>query len=761
MAATNFVSPGTYVREIDRSLYVSALAGTSIGMVGTSTWGPVNSAREVTNHNQLFTEYGPLSGLAANGKTPKHPMMYAAARYLRKGRRARLVRITDGDEKTATYRALDNTGKIALKFKALYPGTRGNRLRLEIDDAKNKPVGTDFKRISVIDENPNDGTQVTLEAFDRLSGDYENLYDNYYDQIFNGASNNFPGSEYVRIEDVPPSVATFNPASNNPPVTAPATLTPVYSASGKLTGNKPYYVAYTWYSDSGESLASATASVTLTQTQYTAEVVDAEDGTTGSTGTLANTPVLPGSVTITSTLGAITDNGLGTGWIRVSTGAAVVGSLNYSSGVFSVTWWANTAGSGNVTATYKKGGNALTFVVPSKSGVTQTSGSVPAAGVMIYIGETSTDLRYAASNVASSGGPTTVTVTKVGPNLDPANSSTGAPYALVGGLDGDVAVSASDIRGTRPGSGSQLATGLKIFEDQDGQDITLLAVPGVSDAAVVGDVISVCELRSDCLGIVDPPFGLDVDNVIKYHNGDSLVGNVTVDYGTAEDTATTVALDSSYGALYYPWLKIRDDDNSVEIWIPPSAGATEVIANNDYVAEPWFAAAGPNRGTLFDILDLELRTTQGERDSLYSGGNAVNPIVAFAGQGVQVYGQRTLQRKPTALDRINVRRLLIFLRKAIGEAVRALVFEQNDATLWREFTGVVRPILQSVKTRRGLRDFRVQMDSTTNTDAVIENNQAVGRIYLKPTKTAEIIIVEFVVTAQGTTFSETVTAGNF
>lgn len=750
MAATNFVSPGSYVREIDRSLYVSALAGTSIGMVGVATWGPVNSSREVTNHNQLFTEYGPLSGLGPDGKTPKHPMIYAAARYLRKGRRARLVRVTDGTETYAKYRALDGTGKIALKFQALYPGTRGNRLRVEIDDAKNKPTGTDFKRINVIDEAA-DGSLTTLESYDRLSGDYENNFENYYDEIFNGASNNFPGSEYLRIEDVPPSLATFTPSMQSPPSTAPANLAQAYDANGKLTANKTYYVAYTWYSATGETLASATKSITLTQTQYTGVNVGTGAGTTSpAISTLANLPVVPGSVTITSVNGSVTDNGTG-GW--VTTGPAASGTINYATGVITLTWDSAVA-SGAITASYTQGGNAIKFDVPSRSGITN------ALGAMIYIGEESTNLRYAKSDVASTMGITTVTVNKVGPNLDPANSSTGAPYALTGGTDGDSAVGASDIRGTRPSGGSQLATGLKIFEDQDSQDITLLTAPGISDAAVVNEVISICELRSDCLGIVDPPFGLDVDNIIKYHNGDALVGNVTVDYGTTEDTHPTVALDSSYGAIYYPWLKIRDDDNSVDIWIPPSAGATEVIANNDYVAEPWFAAAGPNRGTLLDILDLELRATQGERDSMYSGGNAINPIVAFAGQGVQVYGNRTLQRKPTALDRINVRRLLIFLRKAIGDAVRALVFEQNDATLWREFTGVVRPILQSVKTRRGLRDFRVQMDATTNTDAVIENNQAVGRIYLKPTKTAEIIIVEFVVTAQGATFSETVTTGN-
>jgi phage tail sheath protein FI len=179
-----------------------------------------------------------------------------------------------------------------------------------------------------------------------------------------------------------------------------------------------------------------------------------------------------------------------------------------------------------------------------------------------------------------------------------------------------------------------------------------------------------------------------------------------------------------------------------------------LAADTDQNDEVWFAFAGLLRGRLLGALDVEYSPVQGERDYMYSGGNAVNPIVSFPVDGICLFGQRTLQRASTALDRINVRRMLLYARKVIASAVRYLVFEPNDLMTWIRFVDLVSPYLRSIKARRGLEDFRVVCDETTNTPDRINNNDMVGKLFLKPTKTAEMIELEFTLLPTGATFEE-------
>lgn len=232
-----------------------------------------------------------------------------------------------------------------------------------------------------------------------------------------------------------------------------------------------------------------------------------------------------------------------------------------------------------------------------------------------------------------------------------------------------------------------------------------------------------------------------------------------------EDYDPTFALDSSYAALFWPWCQINDSYNSVntplgvsgqKLYLPPSAFAAEAIAFTDYVSDPWFAPAGLSRGRITGITKVQYTPNQGDRDILYSEGNAVNSIATFSQTGVAIWGQRTLQRTPTALDRINVRRLMIYLREQIRAASLRLVFEPNTPSMWRRFTGIVEPFLRSVKNRQGVIDYKIVMDSSTNPPEVVEQNMARGIIYIKPTKTAEIIVLDFVVTNQSSNFDETV-----
>ncbi len=226
----------------------------------------------------------------------------------------------------------------------------------------------------------------------------------------------------------------------------------------------------------------------------------------------------------------------------------------------------------------------------------------------------------------------------------------------------------------------------------------------------------------------------------------------------AGDSATTLAqavtqageIDTNYAAFYYPYVKTIDINTNKLITIPPSVLLPGVFAANDRVAAEWFAPAGLNRGGLVGAVSVLDKVTQSERDTLYEG--KVNPICQFPGQGIVVWGQKTLQDKPSALDRINVRRLLLTVRKYIASTSKYLVFEQNSSETRNRFLNIVNPYLESIQQRQGLYAFRVVMDETNNTPDVIDRNILKGAIYLQPTKTAEFIQIDFNILPTGASF---------
>ena len=215
--------------------------------------------------------------------------------------------------------------------------------------------------------------------------------------------------------------------------------------------------------------------------------------------------------------------------------------------------------------------------------------------------------------------------------------------------------------------------------------------------------------------------------------------------------ATANDIDSSYGAAYYPWVQTLDPATGQYVNVPASVMIPGVYAYNDKVAEPWFAPAGINRGGLSTVIRAASKLSQGVRDNLYVG--KVNPLATFPGQGVVVYGNKTLQTKASALDRINVRRLMIALKGYIGQIANGLVFQQNNASTRNSFLANVNPYLESVQQRQGLYAFKVVMDDSINNAAVIDRNELVGQIYLQPTKTAEFIYLNFTLTPTGASFS--------
>ena len=291
-------------------------------------------------------------------------------------------------------------------------------------------------------------------------------------------------------------------------------------------------------------------------------------------------------------------------------------------------------------------------------------------------------------------------------------------------------------------------TGLFSLENPETFDFNLLLIPGNSSGSVIGQALQFAEGRGDVLFLVDPPFGLRPQQVVDWHNGMLL-------------SDLTSAINSSYGALYWSWLKIFDQFNGGEIFIPPSGHVASVFSRTARVAEQWFAPAGLNRGRLLTALDVEFNPTMGERDLLYGSGNAVNPIVNFAQEGVTVFGQRTLQRRASALDRVNVRMLLIFLKKNLIRLLRNFLFEPNDRILWAQVRTAVEPFLEDVMARRGLTAFKVVVDETNNTPERIDRNELWVSVFIKPTRAVEFVVLNLVIlrTEASFTSEEVLAAG--
>jgi hypothetical protein len=274
---------------------------------------------------------------------------------------------------------------------------------------------------------------------------------------------------------------------------------------------------------------------------------------------------------------------------------------------------------------------------------------------------------------------------------------------------------------------------INAISNADEYDINLVVTPGIirsEHPTITNRVIDMVEDRQDCFYIAD---------------------FVNVGASITEATEKANEVDSNYVATYYPWIKTVDANTNKLIPVPPSVLMPAVFAANDRLAAEWFAPAGLNRGGIIGAVSVLNRLTHSERDTLYE--NKVNPIAAFPGQGIVAFGQKTLQDRASALDRINVRRLLITVKKFIASTSRFLVFEQNTATTRARFLNTVNPYLEAIQQRQGLYAFRVVMDETNNTPDVIDRNIMAGQIFLQPAKTAEFIVIDFNILPTGASFN--------
>jgi hypothetical protein len=295
---------------------------------------------------------------------------------------------------------------------------------------------------------------------------------------------------------------------------------------------------------------------------------------------------------------------------------------------------------------------------------------------------------------------------------------------------------------------------LDLVRDPEDVEGNLLAVPGITSTIVTDKMLEVAEDRGDMLAVIDlgGVFSPSTENTSNYQTR----AGTTVK--SAVDTLTNREINTSYGAAYYPWVRARDTLTGKLLWLPPSIPALGAMSFTDRVGAPWFAPAGLARGGLSDgagglpIIDVTKKLTSKDRDDLYAAG--VNPIAKFPAEGIVIFGQKTLQTTPSALDRVNVRRLMIFIKREISRVAARIVFAQNTRETWNRFLGEAEPILRNVKAQFGLEDFRLILDESTTTPDLIDRNIIYAKVLLKPTRTAEFFAIDFSIARSGASFAD-------
>jgi phage tail sheath protein FI len=335
-------------------------------------------------------------------------------------------------------------------------------------------------------------------------------------------------------------------------------------------------------------------------------------------------------------------------------------------------------------------------------------------------------LSHPTANAGASYANATSTWGTTATNKSFSRLSSNVTISLIGGVDGTV-------------STANVVTAYDQFDNADSVDISLV-VSGPADATLVTSLISMAESRKDCLVFVSPEKADCVDNA----------GSEVTDIKAYRDTLTS----TSYAVLDSNWKYQYDKYNDVYRWVPLNGDIAGLCARTDLERDPWFSPGGLNRGIIKNAIKLAWNPTKTNRDDLYVKG--INPVVTFQGEGIVLFGDKTLLSKPSAFDRINVRRLFIVLEKALARAARFSLFEFNDQFTRAQFVALVEPFLRDVQGRRGIYDFRVVCDESNNTPEVVDRNEFVGDIYIKPARSINFIQLNFVAVRTGVSFDEVV-----
>ncbi len=781
---TNTISPSVRITEIDLSFVPSIPSSNVAGLVGFATKGPINVPTLISSTRQLHRVFGyPLPTLS----TPY--LIYAAEQYLATSTQLYVVRCAATDPlspdlaETATVDIPSAGGEVKIVSNASSPyapdtdvffrwrlnGVISQKLLVVLAPANRESPYTGVSY--------NTATLVTTLNDQLVAGDGITFYaDSTTGNI--AVKSTFSYGPTASIELVSVKNAMYGPTVSVSVSTGVRTLTPSIFGLGlsmlpaQVVGTLSKYPNNSYQTAGNYDLSGVTSptlevvvdgtgssaidlvvqSVVLTAQAYTAaSLVTAINNyitanlpggwkayvvgnnvavTSLSSGRDARI-LVKASSTISSLLGLENTTALGSGNQGASSDADT-----YNDAI--VTGSTNTTG-------------AVVFALNAES--TGTSGNLTQVVITNNVAAGSFNMQVYSNgvNVESWGGlvlndPTNrlyadsfLTLVSNFVRTVTSSTVTGLPapatYTLSGGTNGiptdpddqDTLIIGSDIA----------MTGLQALSDPEQVDIDLVAVPGHSSTSVVTSLINLCaQSRQDCFALIDPPFAFTVPEIVAWQNG------------THPLNATQ--FDSSYAALYWPWVKIRDVYNQIDVWVPPSGAVLAAYVLSDTQGAPWMAPAGLTRGGVPNIEAVYSQPSLEQRDEMYGGFNAINPIVQFPGTaGFYIWGQKTLQRRQSALNRVNVRRCMIYLEKNIKFRSRSLLFEPNDLVLQGQFSRIAKAILDSVKTQRGVYDYFIKCDPELNTPDVIAQNQLRAQIGVQPVYAAEYILIEFTVNAPG------------
>jgi len=729
----NFVSPGVYVIEKDLSDYTPSINPTVVGIVGFASKGPINKATLITSQQNLVKEFGrPQDSLAGQG-------IEGALEILETANNMYYVRAADADSANDASAVLtlgscpaigvssnsygvDNSLYLKVMVKnndgtemfvtpktyAIAAGTTiGNRTASTQEEAMKSVIGGAMDSSKFGAFFTSGTTSVESSCGTYLVGAYAGS-----------------GAE-ITVSAYSDSAYTLGASG----ALLPLGLSGQVSAQGALLNDTAYLSGLSAITVKGISFDDASS--TGEGLGYVIESLYPGQGYNLST--LADGSVQGNSITVSS-LGnhnaLLNVNGDGT--TDETFKVSLVGSGSYVEDVI------NTGGT-DLTSEVIQGNLYADNAIFGDTKLTLFQDKIVDLG---FDGPRGTGGAYTLNMSRADGhGPVSSVSHDASTGLmNPRfNKFVQKTVNLVGGTngdgDGDTAAEAAALIGVAAPS----STGMYAL-DKDLVPITIAAVPGITDQNVQNALITLAETTGNFLCVFGAPIGIgDPGDALDYSNGVS-------PYRTAP-------FNSSYACLYYPAVKVFNPYMGKDLWMDPAIFAIRQMGFTDTVADLWFAPAGFVRGRLTKPTDTEVDLNQGDRDSLYSGGNIVNPIANFPQQGITIFGQRTTQRSPTALDRINVRRLMIYIKRVITASTQRFVFEPNDKITQERITTLLVPLFEDIKRRRGITEFKVVCDETVNTPVRVDRNELWCKVLIKPTKAAEILVFELNVTSQSTNIS--------
>lgn len=705
------VSPGVLTQEIDLSLYVPALTSTTLGLVGTCTKGLTNTPQLVTDATQLAQLYG--------NSDPNHPAILTAQWFLKFGRQLQFVRVAGPSLAASTVDLAGAATPGELVGTEVGPfdiaaRTAGSHTGNELGPFDITAATNDALTITV---NGGSAQPFTLTAglgrtaqqiVDDINGATTGLTASVVDGFIKITSNTTGSSSSIQIG---------TPVSHSANATLGLTTGTYSGANGTqaLTLN---------IDASGNQNITLTPGAARTAHQVAADINSQISGATARVD-------LDGHVIVDSNTTGTSSSVQGVS----STSLTVLG--------FDTTLHSGTASAGvsmTVTAaTAGTWGDGLTVTITDATSPTLVGAKNLTIQLNGFTVEVWKNLTKGTSDptyweTVINGNSSYITVADhTGVADQPGNVN---KTALSGGNDGFSDVADSDFIGV---VGDGYTTGLQCLVDPQNIDINLVAIPGQTSQDIHSALLSFVEARGDSMGFLDPPSGLTPTEVVA-------LKTATGAY------SSRVALNDNRAAMYYPWVNGFDAANGINVLLPPSAAAIRACAFNDSVGNVWNEFLGVNRGLVPEATGIERRLTQGEKDYVYENG--INPIMSLQQYGITIMGGKTLQVAPTALDRVNVRRMLNYLHKVVVTALFPLIGEPNTPNLWRRLTALLQPTLDYMASQQGITQYQIVCDASTNPQNLVNAHEVHAKIGILPTPGAEFIYCDFVLVPNLATFND-------